>query len=324
MNDSRVADPFRMGMTLRMILRASVLGALVLVLMAPAARAQAPTGSPGYRIASGDVLAVEVSGRSDLSGQFTVNKDGQINLPILGTIRASGRTTNELGTDISRRVSITSREIVQVSVSVLQQYRRKNFVLGAVLLPGTFTFNQAPTVWEAISEAGGPAEDADLSQVQIISESSMVPTIIDLASSVRSGALQSLPLLQPGETVRVPRSPRGGITSDIVYVFGAVGAQGAQPLSESSDLVRAVIRSGPAPDADYGKVEIVRKTGTRVVSIRVNMRNYFGEGQVAGNPALENGDTVFLPRKSDALLSKGLRSLGIALGLLASLSILTD
>jgi len=147
MNDSRVADPFRMGMTLRMVLRASALGALLLVLMAPAARAQAPTGSPGYRIASGDVLAVEVAGRSDLSGQFTVNKDGQINLPILGTIRASGRTTNELGTDISRRVSITSREIVQVSVSVVQQYRRKNFVQGAVLLPGTITFNQAPTVW---------------------------------------------------------------------------------------------------------------------------------------------------------------------------------
>ena len=322
MNDSRSADLIRMGMTLRMLLRAGLLGVLFLFVLAPDARSQGASGSPGYRIATGDVLAIEVAGRSDLTGQFTVSKEGQINLPILGSIRAIGRTTNEVATDISRRVSITSREIVQVSVSVLQQYRRKNFVLGAVLLPGTFTFSQAPTVWEAISEAGGPSEDADLSQVQIISESSMTPTIIDLATSVRTGA--SLPVLQPGETVRVPRRPRGGVTSDVVYVFGAVGLQGPQPLQESIDLVRAVIRSGPAPDADYGKVEIVRRAGTRVVSLRVNMKDYFGEGQIAGNPDLENGDTVFLPRKSDALLSKGVRTIGVALGLLASLAILTD
>jgi protein involved in polysaccharide export with SLBB domain len=310
-----------------MILRAGALGMALLFLLVTEARSQAQTSSPAYRIAAGDVLSVEVAGRADLSGQFTVTKEGQINLPILGAIRAGGRTTNELGTDISRRVSITSREIVQVTVAVLQQFRRKNFVLGAVLLPGTFTFNQAPTVWEAISEAGGPTDDADLSKVQIISESSSVPTVLDLATSVRTGALQSVPRLQPGETVRVPRLPRGAsgvVANEIVYVFGAVGAQGPQPLSESEDLVRAVIRSSPTPDADFKKVEIVRKTGTRVVSMRVNMQNYFGKGQIAGNPALESGDTVFLPRKTDSILPRGLRALGVALGLLASLSILTD
>jgi len=290
------------------------------------AHSQSASGSAAYRVMAGDVLSIDVTGRSDLSGQFTVTKEGQINLPILGAIRAQGRSTTEIGTDISRRVSITSREIVQVSVTLLQQYRRKNFVLGAVLLPGTFTFNDAPTVWEAISEAGGPSEDADLTQVQIISESTPVPTVIDLESSVRTGALQAVPRLQPGETVRVPRKPGGaGLTStDVVYVFGAVGAQGPQPLTESADLVRAVIRSGPSQEADFRKVEIVRRSGTRVVSIRVNMRDYFGEGQIAGNPALESGDTVYLPRRADPLLGKGLRALGVMLGLLASISILTD
>ncbi|HET9251410.1 MAG TPA: polysaccharide biosynthesis/export family protein [Candidatus Eisenbacteria bacterium] len=310
-----------------MTLRAAVLCLALLSVSASVARSQTPSGSPAYRIQPGDVLAVEVTGRNDISGQFTVTKEGQVNLPILGAIRAQGRTTGEIGTDISRRVSITSREIVQVSVTVLQQYRRKNFVLGAVLLPGTFTFADAPTVWEAISEAGGPAEDADLTQVQIISETNPVPQVIDLESSVRSGALQSMPRLQPGETVRVPRKPRGAaglVSTDVVYVFGAVTAQGAQPLQESSDLVRAVIRSAPSPEADFRKVEIVRKSGTRVVSMRVNMKEYFGEGQIAGNPALESGDTVYLPRKTDPLLGKGLRALGVMLGLLASIEILTD
>lgn len=299
--------------------------ALLCSLQVTPAHSQSAGGSAAYRVMVGDVLSIDVTGRNDLSGQFTVTKEGQINLPILGAIRAQGRTTTEIGTDISRRVSITSREIVQVSVTLLQQYRRKNFVLGAVLLPGTFTFNDAPTVWEAISEAGGPSEDADLTQVQIISESSPVPTVIDLESSVRTGALQSVPRLSPGETVRVPRKRGAGlVATDVVYVFGAVGAQGPQPLTESADLVRAVIRSGPSQEADFRKVEIVRRSGTRVVSIRVNMRDYFGEGQIAGNPALESGDTVYLPRRTDPLLGKGLRALGVMLGLLASIEILTD
>jgi polysaccharide export outer membrane protein len=309
-----------------MFLRVGVLGLALLSMFANEAHSQAPTTSPAYRIAAGDVLAIDIAGRPDLSGQFTVSKEGQVNLPILGPVRATGRTPNELGTDISRRVSLTSREIVQVTVSVLQTYKRKNFVLGAVLLPGTFTFNTAPTVWEAISEAGGPADDADLSKIQIISENTQVPTILDLSSAVRSGSLGSLPRLQPGETVRVPRLARalGGLTDDIVYVFGAVGAQGSQPLSEASDLVRALIRSGPTPDADFNKVEIVRRTGTRVVSIRVNMGDYFGKGAISGNPTLESGDTVYLGRKTDSFLGKGLRTFGIAMGFLASLKILTD
>ena len=116
MNESPAADPSRMRRVVRMFLRAGAIGMTLLALVAAEASAQAPTGSPAYRIVAGDVLSVDVAGRGDLSGQFTVSKEGQINLPILGPVRASGRTPNELGTDISRRVSITSREIVQVTV----------------------------------------------------------------------------------------------------------------------------------------------------------------------------------------------------------------
>src|SRR6266850_3039973 len=90
------------GRNLLALLRIGVLGAMVLSTFAADARSQ--TAAPaGYRIVNGDVLQVEVVGRSDVSGQFPVDKDGSITLPVLGSISASGRTTSEVGTDISRR-----------------------------------------------------------------------------------------------------------------------------------------------------------------------------------------------------------------------------
>lgn len=298
------------------------IGALLLLLVSTA-QAQVPPTARGYRIVPGDVLQVDVAGRADISGQYTVSKDGDIKLPLLDVVNAVGRTTSEVGTDISRRISLISKDNPQVTVTVLQAFRRKNFVLGAVLLPGSYTFSKSPTVWEAISEAGGPSEDADLSAVQVYSESQLAPTVIDLSTAMRSADLSSLPRLRPGETVRVPRLRTArGAPSDVVYVFGAVGTQGPQPLGDASDLVRALIRSGPAPDASLENVEIVRRVGPRVVSMRVNMKDYLGKAAVVGNPELQAGDTVFLPRRNPS--RDYIRLVGVVIGLAASIVVLTN
>ncbi|MGH7681144.1 MAG: polysaccharide biosynthesis/export family protein, partial [Candidatus Eiseniibacteriota bacterium] len=160
------------------VLRGGALAVLLLFAVSALAFAQNPTSSPSYRIVSGDVLQVEVIGRPDIAGQYTVDKDGGIKLPVLGVVTAGGRTTTELSTDISRRISLVSRDIPQVNVSVVEAFRRKNFVLGAVLLPGSYSFSKAPNVWEAISSAGGPADDADLSTVQVISETLLAPVLV--------------------------------------------------------------------------------------------------------------------------------------------------
>jgi polysaccharide biosynthesis/export protein len=307
------------------VLALAGLAVLAIALLPAVALPQTAPPAPtprGYRIAAGDVLQVDVVGRTDISGQYPVNKDGDVTLPILGTVPATGRTTNELGIDISRRISLISRDIPQVTVSVVQAYRRKNFVLGAVILPGSFMFSKAPNVWEAISEAGGPTDEADLSRVEVVSEMQATPTIVDLASAVQAGNLESLPVLKPGDTVRVPRrlGQRGG-PGDFVFVFGAVGVQGSQPLSEAPDLLRALIRSGPAADANFSDVEIVRKSGPRVVSMKVNLDDYLEKATLGGNPELQTGDTIYLARNKN--LSPW-RIAGIALGVLTSIAVLTN
>jgi len=306
-------------MKLRRALGFAALGLLSLFLSGSTAYAQ---GS-ATRVSDGDILHVEVEGRADISGDFTVAKGGIMTLPTLGRVAASGRTTAEIGTDVARRMSLISSKITQVTVTMAQVASRRNFVLGAVLLPGMYVFRELPTVWEAITEAGGPTDDADLTAVEVLSETQAKPTIVDVTGA--AGGLSTLPRLHAGDTVRVPRQANA-VTGDrnLIYVFGAVGFQGPQPLNLAPDLVSAFIRSVPSPEADFKNVEIVRRTGPQVVRIKVSMDEYFERGDLVGNPELQPGDTIHFQRNKGAFSPlRIVGALASIIGVTASIRVLT-
>ncbi len=284
-------------------LRWAMLALIGLGLMAPGAVGSAAAQSGGDRIGVGDVVQIIVTGRQDLSVTATVDDQGGLTLPSVGTLRAAGRSTSELSADISRRISLTQRDAPQVRVAILESRSRKIFVLGSVLLPGPYSFRQDPTVWEAISEAGGASEEANLAAVEIIPDDATGArkrSVVDVGAAIRGGTLDALPRLKPGDTVQVPRL--GGFTTgaepNIVYVLGAVSTQGAHGLAAPNDLISTVVRCAPSPDADLAKVEIVRNEGGRVTQMKVNVREYLSQAQPNGNPELRPGDTVYVPHQT--------------------------
>lgn len=287
------------GMILRRALRGAVVAWMSLFLGISVASAQPPSGEAGTKVSAGDVLRVEVEGRNDISGTYTVDKGGNITLPAVGRVAVGGRTISEINTDIARRMSLVSSKITQVAVTLAQVASRRNFVLGAVLLPGMYVFREQPTVWDAIAEAGGPSDDADLTKVEVFSELQPKPAVVDVTSGP-AGNTANLPRLRPGDTVRVPRLTAGSSTvageASLVYVFGAVGVQGPHPISAMPDLVTAFIRCNPAANADMKNVEIVRRNGPQIVRMKVSMSEYFERGDVVGNPQLQAGDTIHFQR----------------------------
>lgn len=285
---------------------AAVLGTFLLALLSlvSAAPVWAQASGATDRIGVGDVIRVDVTGRGDLSATVTVDDQGGITLPNVGTIRAAGRSIGEVSADVSRRISLTQRETLQVRVAIVEARVRKIFVLGSVLLPGPYSFRQDPSVWEAISEAGGAADDADLTLVQIIPATASTDrprSTVNVAAVIQSGKYETMPRLKPGDTVQVPRRG-GGATLEsgggVVYIMGAVATQGAHGLSTPPDLISTVIRSNPTADADLKRIEIVRREGGRVVQMKVNARDYLSEAQPNGNPELRAGDTVYVPHQS--------------------------
>lgn len=292
------------------------------------AQAQDEASAPSV-LSAEDVVQVEVVGRSDLNTRARIDAKGTLTLPLIGTVQAAGRTPSELSSDLSRRYSLIDRTIARVVVSVAEYRSQKIFVLGSVLLPGAYTFPTSPTPWEAIAEAGGPTEDADLTKVEILPAEQMgqeVGATVDVAAAIREGRLDRMDRLRPGDTVRVPRggpAVGAGMPGDLIYVFGAVANQSAHPSDQVPDLVTALLRSGGTTgDADIKNIGIVRVAGPGLMRLRANLSDYMYKALPSGNPALEPGDKIYIARQRRTFFGSTAAVVGTTLGLIGGLAFL--
>jgi polysaccharide biosynthesis/export protein len=112
-----------------------------------------PPAPQSYRIATGDKIGVVVFGQPDLSGEATVDQNGNLRLPVVGDIHAASLTPRELEQSISRSLEqgYVRRPVVSVKIAEF----RPIYVLGMVRTPGLFAYREGLTVLGAIARAGG-------------------------------------------------------------------------------------------------------------------------------------------------------------------------
>jgi polysaccharide biosynthesis/export protein len=113
---------------------------------------RAEIGAP-YQLASGDRVRVMVFGQEGLTNSFSVDGAGNVSVPLIGTVRARGLTTAQLGSTIEARLRQGYLRDPRVSVEV--EAFRPFFVLGEVGVPGQYPFVNGTTVQNAIAIAGG-------------------------------------------------------------------------------------------------------------------------------------------------------------------------
>jgi polysaccharide export outer membrane protein len=113
-----------------------------------------PYTSDGYKLGSGDELRIITFGEDQLTGEFSVDDQGRIDLPLLGNVQAAGLTPQELGKRISTGLNHTGvTRDASVAVQVLAY--RPIFVLGEVAKPGQFAYQPGMTMLTAVAVAGG-------------------------------------------------------------------------------------------------------------------------------------------------------------------------
>ena len=85
----------------------------------------------------GDKLSVRVFQVPDLSfDQLVVDTSGDIQMPLIGAVRATGQTAGQLSTQIAERLSAQYLRNPQVTVTVTEAASQKITVDGAVTKPG--------------------------------------------------------------------------------------------------------------------------------------------------------------------------------------------
>jgi polysaccharide export outer membrane protein len=110
-----------------------------------------------YVVGPADQLRINVWRDNELSLELRVRPDGTITLPLVGDIKAAGRTPSQIRDEISNQLTkYVKSETAKVTVAVLAVNSYKFSVAGNVEHPGLFTSPYFVTVLEAMAMAGGP------------------------------------------------------------------------------------------------------------------------------------------------------------------------
>jgi polysaccharide export outer membrane protein len=126
-----------------------------------AAAESASGSSADYRIAPLDVLDISVFQVPDLTKTVQVSSSGQISLPLVGTVQASGKSPSELERQLASVLGAKYLQSPQVSVFVKEYTSQKVTVEGSVNKPGIYPMAGKTTLLRAIALAGGLDRVAD-------------------------------------------------------------------------------------------------------------------------------------------------------------------
>jgi polysaccharide export outer membrane protein len=159
--------------------------------------------SESIALREGDGLKISFPGVPNLNTTQIVRRDGNITLPLVGEVKAVGKTPAQLRDDLVKLYAgqIESKEItVELASSAFPI-----FVTGAVLRPGKVMSDHPMTVLEAIMEAGGPDYmKANLKSVRILRQDGSHIKNYDLnVQQVMNGIDAPLFYMQAGDIIYV-------------------------------------------------------------------------------------------------------------------------
>jgi polysaccharide biosynthesis/export protein len=253
---------------------------------AAAAQAQPQGGQVvgDYILGEEDEVEISVYGNDDLEKTQAVRPGGYITFPLVGSIRASGRTPEQLREEIAGLLSSNVRN-PQVTVIVKAYNSRKVSVLGEVKAPGLQRVSSNISVLEALSRAGGMNEDADLRGTLVLRGQQIVP--VDFTRLLKQGdPTQNIPL-QPGDVILVPN-----LNEKKVFVLGQVRAPQVVSLTPNLSVVEALSRAGGlTDDADLSGAMVVRSGSALPVSFDKLMHG----SDLSQNIRLQPDDTILIP-----------------------------
>jgi polysaccharide export outer membrane protein len=179
--------------------------------------------------------------------------------------------------------------MLQPDDSILVPKAERINVIGKVNTPGAVAYRTGMSVLDALLDAGGVRDDANLAGATIQRGADKLP--VNLDSLLRLGDIDFNLKLQPGDTLFIPEERQR------VYVFGAVGRPGFYYVKPNDRILDALNEAGGmTPDADAKVVRFVRPGTDKQPTTKqvLNLDDLFHKGDISKNIPVEPGDVVYV------------------------------
>jgi polysaccharide export outer membrane protein len=236
----------------------------------PVQSSQSPASE--YRLGPEDQLRVRAPGLEEIGAYpVRVNNAGEIDLPVVGRVRAAGCTLTQLREQLRGELARWLKD-PEVSVEIVEFGSHPVTVLGAVNKPGVYQLQSGRTLAEMLSLAGGPTREAGsvlrisrradqqplpLPGTQRNDDGTFQVASVDLDALLKGQSPDSNITLQPHDILTLPEA-------ELVYVLGAVRKPGGFTLrqGESMSVLQALsLAEGLGPANAAGRSRILRRQG---------------------------------------------------------------
>ena len=288
--------------------------------------AQSATVRPAqYVLGPDDQVSIWALGAEEIPDRpFRVDPQGYLELPVAGRIRAGGLTTEQLGAEISQKLSSVIKQ-PQVTVSLVELRSQPISVVGAVGTPGVHQVNGRKTLLEALSLAGGLRQDSgyvvkitrriEWGRIPLASATDDPSGQFSVAEVALKGLMEAERpeeniAIQPFDVITVPRA-------DIYYVVGEVRKSGGFTFRErkSIPVLEALsMAEGLTPTASASRARILRavKNSSERVEIDVDLKRLLNGKQTEA--VLQADDILFVPSSTGKKIAARAIEAGIGVG----------
>jgi polysaccharide biosynthesis/export protein len=260
----------------------------------------------GYIIGAEDMLQISVWGNNELSVHVPVRPDGMVSMPLIGDVKAEGKTPLELKKAIEKELMrFVKAPVVSITVTAINSFKiyvfgdgvsRTNPLVGETGqaggggaatgggTSGQITLRRNTTLLQLLAQLGS-VSNMDLPNAYLLRGGKKVA--VSFEQLVTKGDYSQDVKLEPNDIVYLP----GGF-SNRIRVTGAVRTPGLIPFSEGMTALDAVLAAGGFTDfASQNNVLVSRKEGDAIQNHKVKLKDVMN-GDIQKNFSLRPGDVI--------------------------------
>ena len=179
-------------------------------LAASAPHFTATSAPAGYVLSANDSVGVEVFGEDDLRTSGRLNPEGNLSVPLLGSVHLAGLTLTQAASKLTELYGRDYLVNPRVNVSLLGYAKRRFSILGQVNHPGSLEMPEGSSggidLLEAIALAGGSTRIAAPERITVRRQSAGGDQIFKVNAKRFTKGKGGGFLIEPGDTITVGES----------------------------------------------------------------------------------------------------------------------